>query len=347
MDTHLLETTSKALVAPGRGILAADESAGTCEKRFSAVGIESNEENRRRYRQIIITAPATDSALAGIIFYNETFWQRTDDGKLFTDSLIERGILPGIKLDLGLQDLQGFDGEKVSVGLDSVVERITPFAKAGARFAKWRSVIAIGNGIPSDQCIEANCYVLARYARICQDFGIVPIVEPEVLYDGSHTLVECEAVMNRVYDCLFKTLSRYRVDLPGTILKTSMVLAGKDSGIAMDHDAVAAATVRALHTQVPKELGGVVFLSGGQTPNDAFINLNRIEKLGPHPWGVTFSYSRGIQDPVLKTWAKDTSNTVAAKAVYGEMLAKAVAARAGTLDESAQTDAFVSHSQDL
>ena len=347
MDIPLLEATARALVAPGRGILAADESAGTCEKRFSAVGVESNEENRRRYRQILVTAPATSVALSGIIFYDETFWQRTDNGTLFTSSLIERGILPGIKLDLGLQDLPGFPGEKVSVGLDTLVERIAPFAKAGARFAKWRSVIAIGEGIPSDQCVEANAQVLARYARICQDFGIVPIVEPEVLFDGVHTLTQCEAVMNRVYECLFATLTDYRAHLPGAILKTSMVLAGKDSGISMDHDAVANTTVRALHAHVPINLGGVVFLSGGQTPNDAFINLNRIEQLEPHPWGMTFSFSRGIQDPVLKAWATDMTNTAGASEVYGDMLAKAVAARSGALDESSQIDSFVSHSQDL
>ena len=347
MDKPLLEATAQLLVAPGRGILAADESAGTCEKRFSAVGIESNEENRRRYREILVTAPAVDTSLSGIIFFEETFWQKTENGELFTDVLTKKGVLPGIKLDLGLQDLQGFPGEKVSVGLDSLVERIAPFAKAGARFAKWRSVIAIGEGIPTDQCIEANCYVLARYARICQDFGVVPIVEPEVLFDGTHTLAECEAVMIRVYQTLFKTLGQYRVHLPGTILKTSMVLAGKDSGIAIDHEAVAKATVKTLHDHVLSDLGGVVFLSGGQTPNDAFINLNRIAQQGPHPWGVTFSYSRGIQDPVLKTWAKDTSDTDTPKQVLGDMLAKAVAAREGKLDESSQTDSFVSHSQDL
>ena len=295
----------------------------------------------------MVTAPAVETALSGIIFFDETFWQKSGSGELFTDILAKNGVLPGIKLDLGLQDLQGFADEKVSVGLDTLVERIAPFAKAGARFAKWRSVIAIGDGIPTDQCIEANCYVLARYARICQEFGLVPIVEPEVLFDGTHTLAECEGTMVRVYEILFKTLNEYRVHLPGTILKTSMVLPGKDSGIVMDHDAVAAATVRTLHDHVPKDLGGVVFLSGGQTPNDAFINLNRIARLGPHPWGVTFSFSRGIQDPVLKTWAKDIGETDASKKVLGEMLAKAVAAREGKLDESSQTDSFVSHSQDL
>ena len=347
MNKQLLTDVAELLVARGRGILAADESASTCEKRFSAVGIESNEENRRQYRAILVTAPAVAASLSGIIFYEETFWQKTSNGELFTDVLTKNGVLAGIKLDLGLQDLQGFIGEKVSVGLDSLVERVAPFAHAGARFAKWRSVVSIDDGIPTDQCIEANCFVLARYARICQDCGIVPIIEPEVLYDGAHTLSECEAVMVRVYQTLFTILSHYRVHLPGTILKTSMVLAGKDSGIAMNHDAVAAATVRALHSQVPRELGGVVFLSGGQTPNDAFINLNRIARQGPHPWGVTFSYSRGIQDPVLKTWAKDTRETEAPKKVLGEMLAKAVASREGTLDESNQTDSFVSHSQDL
>lgn len=347
MDTDSLRSTAHALVVRGRGILAADESAATCEKRFAAVGVESTEENRRRYRQILITAPAAERALSGIILFEETFWQKTDRGKPFVDSLAERGILPGIKLDLGLQDLPGFPGEKVSVGLDTLPDRIGRFAKAGARFAKWRSVLAIGNDIPTDECILANAFVLARYARICQDFGVVPIVEPEVLYDGTHTLARCEAVMAQVYDVLFQTMLQFRVSLPGSILKTSMVLAGKDSGIPMDHDAVADATVRALHSHVPPDLGGVVFLSGGQTPDDAFINLNRIAQRGPHPWGVTFSYSRGIQDPVLKTWAKNTTDPSQAMQVLGEMLAKATAAREGTLDEQTGTDNFVSRSQDL
>ena len=347
MDMPFLDATAQLLVAPERGILAADESSGTCEKRFSAVGIDSTEENRRRYREILVTAPVVEIALSGIIFFDETFWQKTDCGELFTDVLAFRGVLPGIKLDLGLQDLPGFGGEKVSVGLDSLVERIARFARSGARFGKWRSVIAIGQGIPTDQCIEANCTILARYARICQDFGLVPIVEPEVLYDGTHTLAECEQVMNRVYDTLVKHMRFFRVHLPGAILKTSMVLAGKDSSIAMDHKAVADATVRALHAHIPAELGGVVFLSGGQTPSDAFINLNRIAQRGPHPWGITFSFSRGIQDPVLKTWAKDTNDTDGPKKVLGDMLAKAVAAREGKLDESSQTDSFVSSSQDM
>jgi len=347
VDIDLLESTAQSLVRPGRGILAADESAGTCEKRFSAVGIASTEENRRQYRQILVTAPSAETALSGIIFFDETFWQDTDTGETFPRYLVKHGVLPGIKLDLGLQDLQGFDGEKISVGLDTLVDRAQRFSRGGAKFAKWRSVIAIGAGIPTDQCITANSMVLARYARICQDFGIVPIVEPEVLYDGIHSLSECEAVMKRVYEILVSQMNFYRVHLPGVILKTSMVLAGKDSGIFMDHDAVAAATVRALHAYIPVELGGVVFLSGGQKPDDALINLNRIASLGPHPWGVTFSFSRGIQDPVLKIWANDMTDMERPKAVLSEMLAKAVAARDGTLDESSRTDGFVSRSQDL
>ena len=347
MNTSLLESTAHLLVAPGRGILAADESAGTCEKRFAAVGIESSEENRRQYREILVTAPATKTALSGIIFYEETFWQKTNGGVLFTDSLVQRGILPGIKLDLGLQDLQGFLGEKTSVGLDTLVQRIEPFVKAGAMFAKWRSVISIGAEMPSSACIEANCFILARYARICQDFGLVPIVEPEVLFDGSHTLDRCAEVMRIVYDCLFATMDKYRVYFPGAILKTSMVLPGRDSGIPIDHDAVARATVQTLHNHVPWNLGGVVFLSGGQTPTDAFINLNRIAKIGGLPFGVTFSFSRGIQDQVIKTWAKNPGNPAEAEAVYTKMLALAVAARDGHLDEMSHLGDFVSHSQDL
>ncbi len=347
MNTTLLETTAHALVTPGKGILAADESAGTCERRFTAVGVESTEENRRKYRQILVTSPAIRDRLSGIIFFEETLWQKTDDGRLFTDVLAENGVLPGIKLDQGLQDLPGFPGEKVSAGLDSLATRIEPFAKAGAKFAKWRSVIAIGEGIPTQTCIDANSYVLARYARICQEFDVVPIVEPEVLFDGTHTIERCEEVTANVYDSVFAAMSRYRVHLPGAVLKTGMVLPGKDSGAEMDHAAVAVATVRTLVRHVPKELGGVVFLSGGQTPKDAFTNLNRIAQLGPHPWGVTFSYSRGIQDPVLKTWAKNTADPTAASDIYARMLQIASDSRKGILDESMDIDAFVSRSQDL
>lgn len=352
MDTNKLENIAKQLVATGKGILAADESNNTCEKRFTAVDVASTPENRRQYRQLLVTTPGANKHLSGIIFFDETFGQKTDDGQLLREYAANQGILPGIKVDQGLADLPGFPGEKVSRGLDTLPERIAEYAKNGAQFAKWRSVIAIGEGIPTDECIDANAFVLARYARICQDADVVPIVEPEVLLDGNHTIEQCEEVMAKVFDALFKTMQTYRVHLPGAVLKTSMALPGKDlpagrqgSGQEMNHDDVAERTVGVLTEHVPHDLGGVVFLSGGQTPDDAFINLNRIAQKGPHPWGVTFSYSRALQDPVLKTWAGKLEGDPVQ--VFAAQLQKASDSSLGKLSETTQSDTFVSQSQDM
>jgi fructose-bisphosphate aldolase class I len=286
--------------------------------------------------------------MSGVIFYDETLWQSTHAGPLFREYLKAREVAPGIKVDLGLIDLPGFDGEKVTQGLDGLPERMAAYHAAGAQFAKWRSVITIGDGIPTDECIGANTYILARYARICQDAGIVPIVEPEVLFEGTHSIERCEAVTVRVYELLFQTMRAFRVHLPGAILKTGMILPGKNSGVGINHDDVSTRTVRALHDHVPMDLGGVVFLSGGQTSKDAFINLNRIAQKGPHPWGVTFSYSRALQDPVLKAWAADRHAHTEIKQLFAKQLELASAASKGELDESAlDHDEFVSHAQDL
>lgn len=343
-----LEEIAKKLVAKGKGLLAADESANTCAKRFEAVGVECTEESRRVYRQLLLTAPAASHCLSGVILYDETFWQRTDAGQPFRDYLADQGVIPGIKVDLGLVDLPGFPGEKVTQGLDGLPERMAKYAEAGAKFAKWRAVITIGEGIPTNECIGANTYTLARYARICQDAGIVPIVEPEVLFDGNHTAEQAEEAMARTFDILFQTMKAFRVHLPGAILKTSMVLPGKDSGIAIDANDVADRTCRVLHEHVPHELGGVVFLSGGQTSADAFVNLNRIAQRGPHPWGLTFSYSRAIQDPVLKAWAKQPNAIAEVQDIFHRQLVLATSASKGELDEARMShDDFVSHSQDL
>jgi len=348
MNTEELEHVAKKMVTAGKGLLAADESNPSCKKRFDAVGVECTEQTRRLYRELLFTTPDASDYLSGVILYDETFWQSTSEGQVFREYMKHKGILPGIKVDKGLVDLPGFDGEKVTQGLDGLPEHMHTYAGAGAKFAKWRAVIAIGDGIPTDECIGANTYTLARYARICQDAGIVPIVEPEVLYDGNHTAEQTEQTLAHVYDILFQTMRAFRVHLPGAILKTSMALPGKDSGIEMNHDEVADRTVRALHEHVPHELGGVVFLSGGQTPNDAFINLNRIAKRGSHPWGLTYSYSRALQDPVLKAWAKEQRATEEIQAIFKRQLEFAAAASKGELDESSlgQED-FVSHSQDL
>ncbi len=343
-----LAQIASQMVTSGKGLLAADESNASCEKRFVAVGVECTESTRREYRQLLVTAPGVERYLNGIIFFDETFWQSTAHGDTFRAYAAQRNVMPGIKVDKGLIDLPGFPGEKVTQGLDGLPERMVHYAANGARFAKWRAVISIDADTPTDECIGANTYTLARYARICQDAGIVPMVEPEVLFDGKHTIEQCEAVMARVFDILFQTMRAFRVHLPGAILKTSMVLPGKDSGTPMNHDDVADRTCRVLHEHVPHELGGVVFLSGGQKPNDAFINLNKIAQRGPHPWGVTFSYSRALQDPVLKAWAKDRQAIAEAQALFVHQLEHAAAASQGKLDESQLTsDAFVSHSQDL
>ncbi|HSW79550.1 MAG TPA: class I fructose-bisphosphate aldolase [Candidatus Saccharimonadales bacterium] len=348
MNQEELERVAKAIVAPGKGLLAADESNASCEKRFQAVNVECTEETRREYRDLLFTTPDAEQYLSGVILFDETFWQSTKSGQVFREFMKSKNVFPGIKVDKGLVDLPGFTGEKVTQGLDGLPERMETYAGAGGKFAKWRAVIAIGEGIPTDECIGANTYTLSRYARICQDVGIVPIVEPEVLFDGNHTAEQAEQTLVRVYDTLFNTMRAFRVHLPGAILKTGMALPGKDSGLEMNHDEVAERTVRALHEHVPHELGGVVFLSGGQTPVDAFVNLNRIAKRGPHPWGLTFSYSRALQDPVLKAWAADRQAVDASQNLFKQQLQFASAASKGELDESTlNTENFVSHSQDL
>jgi fructose-bisphosphate aldolase class I len=348
MDQNALEQIAKSLVAPGKGILAADESSPSCKKRFDAVGVECTDETRREYRGLMFTAPNAHDYMSGVILYDETFWQKTDDGTPFTEFLSANGVIPGIKVDKGLVDFPGFPGEKLTQGLDGLPETMAKYHESGARFAKWRAVITIGEGTPTDENIKANAFILARYARISQDAGIVPIVEPEVLFDGNHTIEQCEAVITKVYDELFAQIKELRVHIPGAILKTSMILPGKDSGTPINHDDVAERTVKALHDHVPHDLGGVVFLSGGQTSNDAFINLNRIAKKGPHPWGVTFSYSRAIQDPILKAWAKDRNAKEQTQQLFHKQLSLVSAASKGELDEAQlQSDNFVSKAQDL
>lgn len=354
MNEKLLRETAHALVAPGKGILAADESSATADKRFLAVGVEQTEENRRRYRQILFTAPSVGEVLSGVIFYDETFWQNADGGEPFRELLSKSGVLPGIKLDEGLVDLPGFPGEKISKGLDALPDRVAKYRASGARFAKWRSVFAIGPKTakgeavpPTTQAMRANAFVLARYARICQDADIVPIVEPEVLFDGTHTSERCEEVMGAVLDEVFHALVFYRVYIPGVILKTSMVLPGKSAGIPIDANDVAMRTARVLQEYCPKDLGGVVFLSGGQVPSDAFANLDAIAKQDTYPWGLTFSYSRALQDPVLTYWAAHRDDIPGAQAVFSKQLEMAKRARMGKLGSDVVAEDFVSDGQDL
>lgn len=309
--TNTLNEIAKRMVAPGKGIIAADESNASCKKRFEAVGIPDSEENHRLYRQLLLEAPGIEEYVSGVILYDETIRQKDDAGVPFPESLAKRGILPGIKVDKGTVDLALHPEEKITEGLDGLRQRLAEYAHMGAKFAKWRAVITIGEHIPSESCISANAHTLARYAALCQEAGIVPMVEPEVLLDGDHTIERCYEVVETVLEELFEELQHQGVALDGVILKTSMVLAGKGASKQSTPQEVADATVRVLTAVVPKEIPGVVFLSGGQGDEQATSNLNEMNKLEKHPWPLTFSYSRAIQHPALQIWAADTKNNVA------------------------------------
>jgi len=304
-----LKKTAKTTVAPGKGLLAADESSGTIAKRFDSVGQENTEETRRAYRQLLLTADGIENYLSGVILYDETIRQKTDDGQPFAEALKARGIIPGIKVDMGAKDLALHSGEMVTEGLDGLRERFAEYAELGAGFAKWRAVITIiGDDKPSDACITANAHALARYSALAQEAGIVPIIEPEVLLDGDHSIERCAEVVGKTLDACFDALKNQGVLLEGTILKTSMVLSGKDASDRADVQTVAEKTVEVLKAHVPAELAGVVFLSGGQGDVEATAHLDAMNKIGGLSWPLTFSYSRAIQEPVLKFWAAGKSD---------------------------------------
>jgi len=308
MDLDTLKQTANAMVAHGKGILAIDESMPTCKKRFDALGIDSNEENRRLYRQLLVTAQGIEESVAGYILFDETIRQKTDDGTSFVKILKNKGILPGIKLDKGAKPLALHEGEKVTEGLDGLRDRIHEYAQLGAKFAKWRSVITIGNGIPSEACIMANAHGLARYAALCQEQNIVPMVEPEILIDGNHSIKTCYEVSVKTWTILFQQLKLQGVALEGTILKTSMIISGKDALERADAQTVAEQTIKGLMQVVPANLAGVVFLSGGQSDSDSTIHLNLMHQLEIDlPWPLSFSYGRSIQRPALETWANNMS----------------------------------------
>jgi len=309
-----LATTAAAMVAPGKGILAIDESGGTIKKRFDSIGIESTVETRRAYRDLLITADGLSQFISGMILYDETIKQVAKDGTPFPEVLRKSGILAGIKVDTGAKDLSGAPGEKVSEGLDGLRERLAEYRKLGATFAKWRAVITIGKDIPSAYCIAANTHALARYAALCQEAGIVPIVEPEVLMDGNHTLERCFDMTENTLLALFHALYQQRVRVEHTILKASMVIAGKDCPQQASVQQVAAATIRCLKRTVPAALPGVVFLSGGQSDEDATAHLDAMNKRGPHPWELSFSYGRALQAAPLHAWRGDPANRVSAQA---------------------------------
>jgi fructose-bisphosphate aldolase class I len=302
MNTAELSATARALVAKSRGILAADESTSTIKRRFDTIKLESTEENRRAYREMLFTAPGASEYISGVILYDETIRQKTKDGVPFPTYLAQHGMLPGIKVDLGAKPLAGFPGETITEGLDGLRERFAEYYKLGAKFAKWRAVIDIGSGIPSLYAIDANAEALARYATLCQEAGIVPIVEPEVLMDGGHALDRCEEVTNLVLDRVFEHLFAARVFLEGMVLKPNMVVPGKKSAQKASPEQVAEATVRTLKRQVPPAVPGIAFLSGGQSPTEATLHLSLMNAAGPLPWTLTFSYGRALQENALNAW---------------------------------------------
>jgi len=318
MDIAALTETAKAMVAPGKGILAIDESDGTCKKRFDALGVECDEESRRTYRQLLITAEGVNEGVSGMILFDETLRQKTDDGTAFPAELAKRGMLPGIKVDMGAKDLALHSGEKVTEGLTGLRERLAEYKELGAKFAKWRAVITIGDGIPSDACIMGNAHGLARYAALCQEAGIVPMVEPEILLDGNHTLETCYEVSVKTWKKLFSELAQQGVAPEGTILKTSMILAGKDCPEQADLDTIAKKTIEGLKEGVPDNIGGIVFLSGGQGDVEATERLNRMNQIGGFPWPLSFSYGRSIQRPALKIWADNQEHVKEAQAALAE-----------------------------
>ncbi|MEM6867542.1 MAG: class I fructose-bisphosphate aldolase [Cyanobacteria bacterium P01_C01_bin.121] len=310
-----LKINAKSMVTSGKGILAMDESNGTCNKRFEALGIPTTENHRRDYRELILTAPGLSDYISGPILYDETIRQSTKAGVSLLQVIKDAGMLPGIKVDTGAKDFASHPGEKVTEGLDGLADRIAEYYEMGARFAKWRAVITIGDGIPSRACIEANAHGLARYAALCQAGGLVPIVEPEVLIDGTHSLEKCYQVTDETLHAVFHQLYMQGVAYDQMILKPSMVVPGKASGETASIEAVAEATIRCLLKNVPATVAGIAFLSGGQSKEDSSAHLNEMnQRFGEQcPWPVTFSYARAIQQPALEHWAGDPGHVAVAQ----------------------------------
>jgi fructose-bisphosphate aldolase class I len=302
MNRNELARIAHAMVAKGRGILAADESTGTIKKRFDKINVESTEENRRGYRELLFTAPGAAEHISGVIMYDETLRQSTKAGERFADLLTRLGIVPGIKVDAGTKPLANFPGEVITEGLDGLAGRLAEYHKLGARFAKWRAVIDIGAGIPTRTCIESNAELLARYAALCQEAEIVPIVEPEVLMDGGHTLARCEEVTNAVLAEVFARLDAHRVYLEGIVLKPNMVISGQKCPDRAGPAQVAEATVRCLKRHVPGAVPGIAFLSGGQGEAEATLHLDLMNRIGGLPWALSFSYGRALQASALAAW---------------------------------------------
>jgi fructose-bisphosphate aldolase class I len=329
MNLQELNAVARALVAKGKGILAADESFGTIEKRFKSINIASTEEHRRAYREMLFTTASFGDYISGVIMFDETIRHKTKAGVRFCDVLTKAGAVPGIKVDTGAKDLAAYPGEKITEGLDGLRERLIEYRQLGARFAKWRAVITIGNGIPTRFCIDANAHALARYAALCQEVGIVPIVEPEVLMDGDHTGEQCEEVTETTLKSVFFHLHAHRVALEGMLLKPNMVIPGKKCPTKWTAKQIAQATVLCFMSAVPAAVPGIVFLSGGQTPQEATANLNAMNAMGKHPWELSYSYGRALQDEALKAWVGDAAKVAQGQEAFAHRGRLVSAARYG------------------
>ena len=329
-----LQVTVDLLVQAGKGILAADESGPTIAKRFKAIGVESTEESRRAYRNLLLATPGLSAFISGVILYEETLLLRAEDGVPLPELALRQGLVPGIKVDAGKIALAHAPGDEITQGLDGLAKRLGAYKEQGARFAKWRAVYNISDTLPSRLAIEANADALARYAAICQDEGVVPIVEPEVLVDGGHTIERCAEVTQAVLHEVFDALHRNRVALEHMLLKPSMVVAGKEQARQAQVDEVATQTVRILRRSVPAAVPGIFFLSGGQTPAEASAHLDAINRLGPQPWALSFSYGRALQDPVLHAWKGQAANARGAQDALLERARLNGAAREGRYDSA-------------
>jgi fructose-bisphosphate aldolase class I len=334
MNIDALARIAQEIVSPGRGILAADESSPTIAKRFKSINVDSTEENRRAYRELLFTTKGTGEFIGGVILFDETIRQSAADGTPFVDVLKGHESIPGIKVDTGAKALANFPGEKITEGLDGLRGRLDEYYELGARFTKWRAVIAIGDGIPTRFCIDANAHALARYAALSQEVGLVPIVEPEVLMDGDHTIETMEFVTATALDALYFHLNAHKVALEGTLLKPNMVLSGKDCPTQAGVEEVAEATIRTLKKCVPAAVPGIVFLSGGQSDELATAHLNAMNQMGKQPWEVSFSYGRALQAPALKAWGGKKANVAAAQQAYYHRAKLNGAARFGKYDAS-------------
>ena len=333
MNIQKLESTATALVAKGKGILAADESFPTIEKRFISIHVESTEKTRRSYRDLLFTAPGIDEYISGVILFDETMRQQSLDGKSFPALLTDRGILPGIKVDAGLTTIPGTKDEKATRGLDGLETRLEEYRQLGAQFAKWRAVVSIASHKPTPLCLRINAHSLARYAAICQEHDLVPIVEPEVLINGGHDISHCERVMEKTLHEVFSELIRHGVLLEGMILKPSMVTSGIDSPVQANIDTVAKATISCFKRTVPAAVPGITFLSGGQSSELATAHLNAMNRLGGAPWQLSFSYGRALQERTLLTWqGKDANRDLAQKTLLHRAKCNG-AARFGTYRE--------------